>query len=163
MVEKHSKKIKKQWDIRKLRRIADYQLGNNIGAILIPDKCKIIYSKNTKRIREVHYQGKRLASLRPTDGLFSLGLAGAERILQQTKKPTRRIIIQSDVSKFIMEGKSVFAKHVVETDPTIRPEEEVIVVSEEDKLLAVGRAQLSAENILAFSRGMAVKTRHGVL
>ena len=56
----------------------------------------------------------------------------------------------------------MFAKHVVKVDPEILPEDEVIVVSEEDELLAVGKAKLSAEYMLAFQRGIAVKTRHGI-
>ena len=108
------------------------------------------------------FEGERLATIRPTDGLYSLGLAGAQRIIDNTKMPKRRVVVQNDVSEFIADGRNVFAKHVVRVDPEILPEDEVVVVSEEDKLLAVGRAQLSAEYMLAFQKGTAVKVRHGI-
>ena len=47
-------------------------------------------------------------------------------------------------------------------DPEILPADEVVVVSEEDKLLAVGKAHLSADYMLAFQKGIAVKVRYGI-
>jgi len=61
----------------------------------------------------------------------------------------------------VAEGRNVFAKHVVEADPEIRSGDEVIVVDERDILVAVGKAVLSGEEMVAFSRGIAVKTRIG--
>lgn len=63
---------------------------------------------------------------------------------------------------FIAAGKSVFAKHVVEVDEEIRANDEVVVVNTADKLLATGRAVLSAFEMLEMERGMAVKVRQGV-
>jgi uncharacterized protein with predicted RNA binding PUA domain len=67
----------------------------------------------------------------------------------------------SDVSEFIAEGRSVFAKHVVEVDERIRAGDEVIVVNEEDEILGTGKAILSGDEMLLFERGIAVKIRHG--
>jgi predicted RNA-binding protein (TIGR00451 family) len=66
-----------------------------------------------------------------------------------------------DVSTFIAEGGDVFAKHVVKADNDIRPKDEVIVVDERGEVLAVGRAVLSGEEMIAFMRGVAVKARRG--
>ena len=151
-----------KWTLRQLKAVAQYQFGKEFDEILAPDDIEVTISKNTNKVREVLLGGKRLASIRATDGLFSLGLAGAQRIIDSTKSPKRRVIIQSDVSEFIAQGKNAFAKHVVKVDPEILPEDEVIVVSEEDKLLAVGKAHLSADYMLAFGRGIAVKVREGV-
>ncbi|OYT31543.1 MAG: pseudouridine synthase, partial [Thermofilum sp. ex4484_79] len=51
---------------------------------------------------------------------------------------------------------------VVNVDPEIRAGEEVLVVDEEDRLLAIGRAVLAAQEMLSFKRGIAVKVRRGV-
>ena len=150
------------WTLRQLKVVAQYQFGKEFADILAPDDILITFSKTTKKVREVLLNGKRLATLRANDGLYSIGLEGAKRIIKHTKSPRRRVIVQSDVSEFIADGRNVFAKHVVNVDPEIRPEDEVVVVSEEDKLLAVGRAQLSAEYMLAFQKGTAVKVRYGI-
>ena len=59
-------------------------------------------------------------------------------------------------------GINVFAKHVKDADPEIRPGSEVIIVDEEDNLLAVGKAILNGKEMIAFKSGIAVKVRRGV-
>ncbi|MCJ2519927.1 MAG: hypothetical protein LN412_03125, partial [Candidatus Thermoplasmatota archaeon] len=59
------------------------------------------------------------------------------------------------------QGRSVFAKFVTDADPDLRPGEEVLVVDQEDGLLAVGRALMNREEMLAFDVGPAVKVREG--
>jgi predicted RNA-binding protein (TIGR00451 family) len=68
---------------------------------------------------------------------------------------------KNGVSEFVAGGSDVFAVHVVETDDEIRAKDEVIVIDESRKVLAVGRALLSGEEMKAFKRGVAVKTRRG--
>jgi len=114
--------------------VADYQFGKGIGAKLFP---------------------------RPTDGLFSLSIAGAKRIVENANSAKCLVTVRDDVSKFVAEGGDVFAKHVVKADCGIRPKDEVIVVDEEGEVLAVGRAVLSGEEMIAFTRGVAVKVRRG--
>ncbi|MBD3193148.1 MAG: pseudouridine synthase [Candidatus Heimdallarchaeota archaeon] len=150
------------WTIRVLRTVAQYQFGPEFDQILVPEGVTVTFSPKTSRVREIIFQGKRIATKRATDGMFSLGLFGAQRIIDRTPRPKRRVVILSEVGEFIAAGRNVFAKHVVAVDSEIKPEEEVVVVSEEDQLLAVGRAQLSAENMLAFERGVAVKVRYGI-
>lgn len=78
-------------------------------------------------------------------------------------KPERlRVRIQRDIEAFIVVGGSVFAKHVIDADEEIRPQEEVIVVSERNKVLAIGRAMLSGREMKEFKRGVAVRVRRGI-
>ncbi len=146
---------------RRIRSVADYQFGKSIGAKLFPENVEIIRSKRTGRIRYVYFDGKRLVTLRPTDGLFSLSIAGAKRIVENASSAKCLVIVMDDVSKFIAEGGDVFAKHVVKADCGIRPKDEVIVVDERGEVLAVGRAVLSGEEMIVFMRGVAVKVRRG--
>jgi 7-cyano-7-deazaguanine tRNA-ribosyltransferase len=71
------------------------------------------------------------------------------------------VVVETDSGAFNRKGRSVFAKFVLEADPELRPWEEVLVVDEEDELLAVGRALMNREEMLAFSVGQAVKVRMG--
>ena len=68
----------------KIRSIADYQFGKNAGITLFPKDVKISYSKSTGRIRFIFLNNKRLATLRPTDGLFSISIE-AGKILERNK------------------------------------------------------------------------------
>ncbi|MFW5978248.1 MAG: PUA domain-containing protein, partial [Halohasta sp.] len=63
---------------------------------------------------------------------------------------------------FVCEGDNAFAKFVGAVDPAVRPGDEVLVVHERGDLLAVGRAELSADGMADFDTGMAVKVREGV-
>ncbi len=133
-----------------------------MGTRLFPEIVRILYSKRTGRIRYVYLNDERLATLRPTDGLFSLSLVGAKQIIKNAKRFAKCFVaVRNDVSRFISEGGDVFAAHAIMVDDEIRSRDEVIVVNEKGDVLAVGRAFLSAEEIRAFKRGVAVKVRRG--
>ena len=149
--------------LRRIRSVADYQFGKGVGIKVFPENVEILYSKRTGRIRYVYLDGKRLATLRPTDGLFSLSITGAKRIVESADSAKCFVTVSNDVSKFIAEGGDVFAVHIVKADDEIRPKDEIIVVDEYGKVLAVGRAVLSGEEMKAFKRGVAVKVRRGCL
>jgi uncharacterized protein with predicted RNA binding PUA domain len=145
----------------KVRSIADYQFGQGAGNALFPDNIKIEYSKRTGRIRYINYEGERLATLRPTDGLYSLSVKAAKTLTENLPSAKCFVTVQTDVSKYIAKGGDVFAVHVVNVEETIRARDEVIVLDEQKNVLAVGRAVLSSEEIKAFKTGVAVKVRHG--
>ena len=147
--------------LRRIRSVADYQFGKGVGAKLFPDVVEILFSKRTGRIRYVYLKSKRLATLRPTDGLFSLSVAGAKRIAENAVSAKCFVMVQDDVAEFIADGGDVFAVHIVKADREIRAKDEVIVVDGSGKVLAVGRAVLSGEEMKVFKIGVAVKVRRG--
>ena len=148
--------------LSKIRCVADYQFGKDVGAKLFPDTVRIVYSKNTGKIRHIHLNEEMLATLRPTTGLFALTIAGAKRLVREVNPLCYWVKIQDDVESFIAKGRSAFAKHVTDVDPEIRPHDEVLVINSKDEVLAVGRALLSGTEMKAFSRGIAVRVRRGV-
>jgi predicted RNA-binding protein (TIGR00451 family) len=148
-------------DVRKIRSVADYQFGKETGERLFPENVKITYSPRTGRIRYIHLDDERLSTMRPTDGLFSLSITGAKRIVENRDSAKCFVTVRDDVAKFVAEGGDVFAAHVVRADEEIRAKDEVIVVDEKGTVLAVGRAVLCAEEMKVFKRGVAVKVRHG--
>jgi len=147
--------------LNRIQGIANYQFEEDIGRELFPDGVKITLSKKTGRARHVYLDGKLMATLRPTNGFFSLTINGAQRLSSLIKPPRFRVVVQKDVEEFIREGRNVFARHVVASDQEIRPGEEVIITNEEDEVLAVGRALLTGREMLSFKRGVAVKVRRG--
>jgi len=146
----------------KVRGIANYQFGEPIGESLFPDGCVIEFSPSTGRIRRITYEGRLLATLRPSDGRFALTIWGARRLHQAVQPPRFRVVVPKDVAAFIARGRSVFAKHVLHVDPLLRAGDEVLVVDEDDRLVAVGMTPLSPQEILDLTRGVAVKVRHGI-
>ncbi|MEM3765400.1 MAG: PUA domain-containing protein [Candidatus Bathyarchaeia archaeon] len=149
--------------LSRIRSVADYQFGRGVGEVLFPQEVEIAYSKRTGRIRYVFLNGKRLVTMRPTDGFFSLSIEGARRIVEKSISAKCIVTVKDDVSRFIAEGSDVFAVHVLKTDNEIRPKDEVIVVNEKGEVLAVGKAMLSGEEMTAFKVGVAVKVRRGSL
>jgi uncharacterized protein with predicted RNA binding PUA domain len=147
--------------LARVRAIADYQFGKGVGAKLFPENIQMQLSPRTGRIRFITLNGERLATLRPTDSLFSLSIKAAKFIAENCAYAKCFVTVQSDVSKFIAEGGDVFAVHVVRVDEEIRAKEEVIVRDEGGEVLAVGRALLSSAEMTAFKTGVAVKVRHG--
>lgn len=147
--------------LSRIRSIADYQFGRGVGVRLFPENVEIAYSKATGRIRYVHLSGKRLATLRPTDGLLSLSITAARLMAENSDFARCFVTVQNDVSAFIADGGDVFAVHVVKADDAIHAKDEVIVVDEDNRVLAVGRALLSNMEMEDFKTGVAVKVRHG--
>ena len=111
-------------------------------------------------MRHLYRDGRLLATLRANDGMLALSIEGA-RLLLKSGRFKNVVRIETDVSDFIKGGRNVFARHVRQASSTIRPEDEVIVINQQDELLATGRAFLSGEEMLSFRRGVAVKVRHG--
>jgi len=153
----------RELDVYKIRGVVNYQFGGDVGGRLFPDGVKITYSKRTGRVRCVYLDGRLLATLRPADGLFSLTVFGAERLVSILERPRLRVVVMDDVRAFVLDGRDVFSKHVVAADEGIRVGEEVVVTDRDDKVLAVGKALLTGREMLVFKRGVAVKVRRGLM
>jgi len=148
--------------LRKIRSVADYQFGKGVGEKLFPENVEIVYSRKTGRIRHVYADEKMLATLKPRDGLFSLTVTGAKRLWEHVRPRRLWVKVQDEAAPFIAKGRSVFAKHVIDADEDIRPQEEVIVINERSQVVAVGKAILSGREMRMFKIGVAVRVRRGV-
>jgi len=146
----------------KIRRIADYQLGKGAGDVLFRENIEIVFSRTTGRIRHIYLKGKLLATLRPTDGMLSLSVEGAKCLSRKARLAHLWVKVSAEAAPFIAKGKSVFAKHVIYADAKIRPQQETIVLNKKDKVLAVGKAVLTGQEMKVFKRGLAVRVRKGV-
>ncbi|MFB6129837.1 MAG: PUA domain-containing protein [Salinigranum sp.] len=149
-------------DLRDLRVVADYQFGAGAGAALFPVDERLRVSHSTGgRPRQIHAEGGRIGTY-GTDGRFTLGAEGGRRLVEALPAPAMRVTVGEESEPFVREGRNAFAKFVCDVDADVRPGDEVAVVTGDDALLGVGRAELAAEAMLAFDAGMAVKVREGV-
>lgn len=146
--------------LSRVRMIADYQFGKGTGKELFPDGSTFQLSR-TKRVRQVLYSGKRIATARAKDGFFTLSIEGASIVHRLLPEKKLRVVISDDAAPFVEAGKTAFAKHVVEIDPELRAGEEVLVTDKTDRLLATGQLLLSPAEILALDSGAAVDVRVG--
>jgi len=150
-------------DLSDLRTVADYQFGAGAGAALFPPEgSPELRRTSTGRVSQVIAEDGRLVTL-TTDGQFSLGLAGGRRLDAAFDRRAYTVVVGSESAPYVAEGRNAFAKFVTDVDPAVRAGDEVLVVdrTEDDRLLAVGRAELSAASMLDFETGMAVKVREG--
>jgi len=151
-----------EFDLKKIRSIADFQFGNGAGDALFSGEVKILKSKNTGKIRNIVVDGEHIASLRAEDGFFTLKIHGAMRLHRAFKAPRMRIFVNEDSAQFNREGRNVFAKFVIDCDENIRPGDEVLIVDANDNLLAVGKTLMNCWEIKHFTQGMCVKVREGI-
>ena len=143
-----------------LETVADYQFGAGAGAALF-DGTVEVRRTSSGRPQQVLVDGERVVSY-GTDGRVTLGAAGGRRLQRALDPPAYRVVVGDDSEPFVREGRNAFAKFVREVDPAVRPGDEVLVEHYDGGLLAVGRAELSADGMSDFDTGMAVSVRDGV-
>ena len=152
----------KKDDVAKLKAIADYKFGSGAGKALFTGNINVEKSKKTGKIRHV-YDGKVIiVNMRASDSFLILSKEGAKRLHNAMSYPQNRVVVNKDSEPFALDGKSVFCKFVTDCDDDIRSNDEVLIVNEEDKLLAYGKTLLGACEIKEFETGQAVKTRKGM-
>lgn len=149
-------------DIELLRTVADYQFGAGAGSVLLPDEREQSLTRTSSgRPRQVHTPDGRVATY-GTDGRLRLGLTGGHRLHKASTNgdAAYSVAVGAESVPYVEEGRNAFAKFVQRVDSDIRPRDEVLVVHD-GELLAVGRAELAGEGMLAFETGMAVYVREG--
>ena len=140
----------------KIRHTVDALFGKGVSKFL-PKDIDIIFSKKTGRIRTVYHQKKLLFTLR-IDGGLAITPYFAQLLLQSKKFKENCLEINNDAAPFVGEGRSVFCKHVIWCGKNIKIASDTPILFQ-NKVIAVGRAVLSAEMIVDFQRGVAVKVR----
>lgn len=141
------------------RATADMQFGAGAADVLLDGHLELVTSRRTGKLRNVVVDGDHVLSMRARDGMYTLKMAGARRLHAAWDSPGLRVVVDGDAAPFAREGRSQFAKFVLEADPELRPGDEVLVVDGADELLAVGRTLMNRREMLSFERGMAVKVR----
>ncbi|AEF96163.1 tRNA guanosine(15) transglycosylase TgtA [Methanotorris igneus] len=149
-------------DALRIKKMLQYQYGYDIIDDGLMKKITIKRSKTTGRIRYVMLDGKTLFSIRSYDNLLIPTEEGARLLHKKIPYPKYRVVVDREVEEFAREGKSVYAKFVVDCDEELRPYEEVLVVNEDDELLAFGTTLLNGKELMEFNYGIAVDVRKGI-
>lgn len=152
----------RSWAERVLPLMLDHQFGPGSVDILLRGDDRYLRSKHNNRIKAVMAGDETVLTLRTADGGASLGPLGARRLVVGSTSPRHRVIVNADAAPFAEKGRSVFPRFVIAADPAARIGDEVVVVDEDDRPLAVGRLRLLASEIPYFQRGIAVQVRSGL-
>lgn len=136
-----------------LRATADFQFGPDAGMNLIPDSAKL--SGKLYRMVVVRDGGVQTCAFIASNGLLSLTIDGGRKIDSLERYWVR--FAGEDI-----QGGSLFAIGVKEADERIRPGDEVVILNNSGKLLAVGRSEMSGLEMCEHTRGRAVTIRHKV-
>ena len=140
----------------KLQQSLDALFGPGSSKYL-PKDIDVILSRKTGRIRTVSHKGNILCTLR-INGSLAISIDFAQTLLQSKTFRENCIEINKDAAPFVMEGRSVFCKHVVWCGKNVRIAADTPILFE-NKIIAVGKAILSSEMISDFNRGVAIKVR----
>ena len=140
----------------KLQYTIDALFGKGVSRYL-PKKLEFVLSKKNQRIRNVFHEGKLLCTLR-IDGGLAISPYFAQILLQSKKFKDNCLEVDADSKPFVEEGKSVFCSHVLRCGKNIKIGSDTTVLFK-NKVIAVGKAVLSAEMISSMNRGVAVKVR----
>ncbi|MGC9294845.1 MAG: tRNA guanosine(15) transglycosylase TgtA [Thermoplasmata archaeon] len=143
----------------KIDYIFKYQFGKGLFEIIPMENIELLRSKNTGKIRNVLTNGQIILSLRASDGLFSINLNSSRLLHDNFPYPSHRVVIDGEVTEFVKEGRNVFSKFIRDADDGIRPGDEVIIVDENDILIAYGRTLMNKKEMLEFKQGMSIKNR----
>ena len=95
----------------KLQQSLDALFGTGSSKYL-PKDIDIILSRKTGRIRTVYHKGKLLFTLR-INGSLAISIDFAQTLLQNKIFRENCIEINKDATPFVIQGRSVFCKHVV--------------------------------------------------
>jgi uncharacterized protein with predicted RNA binding PUA domain len=142
--------------VLKLKYTLDALFGNGVSKYL-PKNIEMTFSRKTGRMKTVTHDGKLLCTLR-IDGGLAITPYFAQILLKSKKFKENCLEINQDAAPFVIEGKSVFCKHVVWCGKNVQIASDTPVLYK-DKVIAVGKAVLSYEMISDFNRGMAIRVR----
>lgn len=142
--------------VLKLQHSLDALFGNGVSKYL-PKDLEITFSRKTGRIRTVSNKGKLLCTLR-IDGGLAISPYFAQILLKSKTFKENCVKVSKDAAPFVMEGRSVFCKHIVWCGKRVEISADTPVLFK-DKVIAVGKAVLSCDMISDFDRGVAIKVR----
>ncbi len=130
--------------IENVKSIISYQFGGNI----LPEGCRV---KGKYPNYKIFYRGKQLGMMVGSRGMVSLTIEGGEMLAEKG-------LYCVEIEDFVPHG-SIFAIGVKDADREIRCGDEV-VATHDGEVRAVGVAEMSGEEMVESSRGIAVKVRH---
>ncbi len=152
-----------EFDLRLLRERAEEQFGRGAGGRLLPDGRIVLLNRipDVDRTDELVSDGTVLGNITYLPGRgfqLQLRMVGAERL----GAPERGWVVADDGAlPSLLRSSNLLGPGVLDASPGIRPGDEVVVLSDsaERRVVAVGAARMTSEEMVSRARGAAVKVR----
>ena len=144
------------WDLRHLESLLEFQYGTPAMEALIARQLRPERSHRTGRLRAVVHEGRRAFTL-ANDGVPRPTWYGAQLLHEVLAYPAKRLVVAPDAEEFVSAGRSLFSKFVRGGDSSLVPGASALLVSEQDRLLAVGRLVLAPPEMGRIPRGVAAR------
>jgi phosphoadenosine phosphosulfate reductase len=150
-----------EYDLGKIRKLADSQFGEGCGELLLPrDRIAILNRcPALDRMDEIVSDGEVLGAIvfEPLEGdKLIIRPPAATRMLSKMKG---KVIADIGAIPSIIGGSNLMGPGVVSADEDIRIGDEVVVLNPEGGILATGVAKKTGSELNAKGRGAAVKVR----
>ncbi|HIQ10244.1 MAG TPA: hypothetical protein EYH23_01875 [Euryarchaeota archaeon] len=137
-----------------VRSVIKYQYGVDVNT------SQLRWETRKGIPRKIYMGDKYLGLIRHGDGFFVPSIEGAKWLKEMAPPPAFRIVLDSEGVEAVRLKRSPLTDHVLDVDPDLRPNMEVIVTDEDDEVVATGRSVLTAREVAEIPRTVAVKIRH---
>lgn len=139
------------WELEKLRALLAAQFDEAVANAFLSLPLQVETRRG--KIRYVYVDGRRIMTLRPSDFHFTLSLEAGE-VVRSASRPPRYRVVAARIPR-----PSVMGLDVIDADPDIRPGDEVLIVTAEDRLIGVGKARLPGHLMRLLPHQEAVRAR----
>ena len=149
------------YDLRKIRELADSQFGDGCGELLLPRDRIAVLSRSPAldRMDEIVCDGNIIGAILfdpPSGDKLILRPPAAERMLSKMKG---KVVADAGALPSIGDGSNLMGPGVLSADESICVGDEVVVLTPEGKIHATGVARRSGAEMAQKGRGVAVKVR----
>jgi len=142
-----------------VRAMMDYQFGVGTHSVISDRFLSVKRSKRTGILRQFSDESGVLGTFRASDFVIIPTKNLARKLYEYIPIPRLRVVAKSECIPYVSKNRDLLAKFVLDSDSEIRCGEEVFIVDENDSFLNCGKAILSASEMIAFKRGVAVHVR----
>jgi len=150
-------------DIKLIKKVVDFQFGEDLGNHVIPENKIILLNKTSyiDRMDEIIFDGKIMGYIRfsPLDMKWEF----------VPKLPIARLLwkfhckkwikIDNRAAQAVISGKNLLVPGILDCDKEIVEGDHVVIVNEQEEVVAVGTAKMKGEDMKKRTRGLAVKIR----
>ncbi len=144
-----------EWTRAQLRALLSIEYGpviaEELAAVLRGER-----SRRTGRLRGFESNGRPWLVV-GTDGLARPTFHGATQLAPLLGEGRGQLVVADDAASFVAAGRSLFSRFVVGADPSLAPDQTVLLVDRSDSVLAVGRLLLAPHEIPRLRRGVAAR------
>jgi len=149
--------------LKRIIKTIDAQFGEGVGSVLLPSTKTVVLNKVSSLdamyevIVDGHVVGRLRFDIPKKDYTFVLSLEGGRRIATVSKQ--KWISCHDEVIQYLKNGANLMVPGIAGCDEAIQDEDEVWLTDSGGKVIAVGVARMTGEQMAQEPKGFAMKIR----